>query len=642
MKKAFSISALALVVSFWLCIISYRAIAQDIGSVIALPDTPFVIPVPNHSYVFPDYRTADVLTQRNDNNRTGASYVAGINQHSVARFERLGAFNVDGVVLAQPLYAHSAVVTNIRQPVLIVATSNNDVYAFSPTERAAQWLWHNRLGRPLVAGGGRAACEQPDLAAWQDWGTLAPGVPNGIFGIEATPVIDAAQNRVFVSFKTEDSVQHLAALDLNDGHVIKSVVVPGPNAEWHKLHQNRASLLLSDSIVFVGFSALCEGNAARMHGSISAFDATTLEPVGRFQVTDDGTDGGGIWQGSTGLAADTRGNLYFTTGNRRLCGVVPNGETNSADKPNLANSVIRLKTMRLSRDNAPARPGEPYRLSMEPEDYFTPYRRIMEDCNDLDLSAAGVLLIPGTYYLGAGGKEGVFYVLDRANMGHYDNPGTAWNLDSVINVHNRAKHKDAPDDPSFDSVHQKFQATAVRYPDGMDYLLSDWIKWPHIHGTPAFARFGSDEFMFLWGEKDRLKRFRWRDGKFELPPLERDPIAPPYISDSLNGMPGGMVSVNVDPSGVGLGVVFASVKTCNEPSYPPCTVERPTGADPRESGFGQSFGILRAYDPFTMLQVWNNRDEPEKYKFAKLVPPTIANGRVFLATASGKVLIYGP
>lgn len=613
--------------------------AQDIDGMVVLPDMPVVLPILSN-YVFPDYRSSDVLTQRNDNNRTGASYVAGINQHSVARFKRLGAFKVDGVVLAQPLYMHNALVNNTRQPVLVVATSNNDVYAFSPTERTPQWLWHNRLGRPLVAGTEGPNCAQGDLAAWQDWGTLAPGVPNGLYGIEATPVIDAAQNRIFVSFKTDDGLQRLAALDLNNGHVIKSVAVPGPNADWHRLHQNRASLLLSDGIVFIGFSALCEGNPARMHGSISAFDAKTLEPVGRYQVTDDSTDGGGIWQGSTGLAADTRGNLYFTTGNRRLCGAVPAGETDSADKPNLADSVIRLKTTRLSKDNTPAKPGEPYRLSMEPGDYFTPYRRIMEDCSDLDMSAAGVLLIPGTYYLGAGGKEGVFYILDRANMGHYDSPGDAWNLSSVT-THLGTKHKDSEDDPAFDRVHQKFQATAVRYPDGMDYQLSEWMKWPHIHGTPAFARFGSDAFMFLWGEKDKPKRFRWRDGKFELPPLEGNPIAPPYVSPSLNGMPGGMLSVNIDTSGVGLGVVFASVKTCNEPSYPPCTLERPAGADPRESGYGQSFGILRAYDPFTMQQVWSDRDEPEKYQFAKLVPPTIANGRVFLATASGKVLIYG-
>ena len=93
-------------------------------------------------------------------------------------------------------------------------------------------------------------------------------------------------------------------------------------------------------------------------------------------------------------------------------------------------------------------------------------------------------------------------------------------------------------------------------------------------------------------------------------------------------MPGGMVSVNVDPSGDGLGVVFASVKICGVQGYPACNV-------------GQDVGVLHAYDPFTMAPLWDDTREPDKYWFAKLVPPTVANGRVFLATASGKVLIYG-
>ena len=100
---------------------------------------------------FPDYRSDDVLTQRNDNNRTGTSHVTGIDQDTVDHFKRLGSFPVNGVVLSQPLYAHSAMVDNVRQPVLIVATSTNDVYAFSPSEHRTQPLWHTSLGRPVVS-----------------------------------------------------------------------------------------------------------------------------------------------------------------------------------------------------------------------------------------------------------------------------------------------------------------------------------------------------------------------------------------------------------------------------------------------------------------------------------------------------------
>jgi hypothetical protein len=634
------------------------SVAQDIEGLVVLPAVPgvqAVIPATPDSIVapasqalpliiipilsddvFPAPRSDDVLTQRNDNNRTGTSYVPGINQHTVQRFRRLGAFAVSGVVLSQPLFVHDATVDNKRQPVLIVATSHNDVYAFSPFENKTEPLWHASLGKPVVsiplppgAPPGQdppspegAACAPNSLAAWQEPATLN-GIETGLVGIESTPVVDPALGRIFVSYKTFDGLQHVAALSLNDGSVIKKVVVPAPNPEWHKLHRNRASLVLVNGIVFVGFASLCEGSTERMHGSIRAFDAATLDPVGQYQVTDDQTDGGGIWQGSTGIAADTRGNLYFTTGNRRLCGAVPPGELTNPERPNLASSVVRVRTER----TAPLG-NEPYHLVMEAADYFTPYRRIMEDCYDLDMSAAGVLLIPGTRYLGAGGKEGIFYILDRADMGGPDNAGPLWSLDSVNTFQRNVKHRDAEDDPARDHVHQKFQAAMVRQPIGENYLLPQWMQWPHLHGTPAFATFGSDQFMFLWGEKDRPKRFRWRDGNFELPPLEGGPIAPPYVTESLNGMPGGMVSVNVDPNGNGLGVVFASVKTCDEPSFPSCKEQ-------------QDFGVLRAYDPFTMAQIWNDTPQPARYFFAQLVPPTIANGRVFLATGSGKVLIYG-
>ena len=59
------------------------------------------------------------------------------------------------------------------------------------------------------------------------------------------------------------------------------------------------------------------------------------------------------------------------------------------------------------------------------------------------------------------------------------------------------------------------------------------------------------------------------------------------------------------------------------------------------------YGMLRAFDPITLKELWNNQidvhanEEQKNYWFAKFVPPTIAMGRVYLATASGKVLVYG-
>jgi hypothetical protein len=53
--------------------------------------------------------------------------------------------------------------------------------------------------------------------------------------------------------------------------------------------------------------------------------------------------------------------------------------------------------------------------------------------------------------------------------------------------------------------------------------------------------------------------------------------------------------------------------------------------------------MLRAFDPFTLRELWNNQidsfgsEGDKEYYFAKFVPPTIAQGRVFLATGSRRV-----
>jgi hypothetical protein len=394
-----------------------------------------------------------------------------------------------------------------------------------------------------------------------------------------------------------------------------------------KLHRNRASLLLADGVVYLAFSILCEGNQDIMHGSIVALDAKSLDRVGEFQVTDDRTDGGGVWQAAIGPAADTRGNLYFITGNRRLpppC-LVGVFDGRAPETPNFAHSVIRLKAEKRSLDAGPPRPGEPYQLTMNVEDFFTPYRRLLADCSDLDLGSAGALLIPGGRHVVAGGKEGMLYVLDRADMGGFDQGG-APSFAQASGLFQSGFHNQVPDDPQRDHVRQKLQAGVNQYDS--NFPIRDLMRWPHIHGAPVFGRFGSDAFAFVWPEKDRIKRFRWRDdGQFDPAPLEGEPRAPRYVDDKRNGMPGGTLSVNVDPSSERRGVVFASVKICDEPGYDPCSQ-------------AQVRGILRAYDPFTMREIWSNRGE--NYWYSKFVPPTIAAGRVFLPTASGKVLVYGP
>ena len=135
-------------------------------------------------------------------------------------------------------------------------------------------------------------------------------------------------------------------------------------------------------------------------------------------------------------------------------------------------------------------------------------------------------------------------------------------------------------------------------------------------------------YIFVWPEKDSLKRNEWKGPQFDRTLQPGSALAPPNIDDQHNGMPGGMLSVNVDPTGPSLGIVLASVRICGELGYPQCAAS-------------QDFGVLRAYDPFTMQEVSSNQCEGKKYWFAKFVPATVAGGRIFLPTGPGKVLIYG-
>ena len=150
------------------------------------------------------------------------------------------------------------------------------------------------------------------------------------------------------------------------------------------------------------------------------------------------------------------------------------------------------------------------------------------------------------------------------------------------------------------------------------------LTGPHIHGGPVFAQFGeAGSFPYVWPERTTSKvylagnRFdtasrslgRGLDGQLVL-----TPPGPPF------GMPGGMLSVSVNPTAAGGGMLFASVARHTD----------------------RARGLLRAFDPFTLRELWN--DAGENYRFVKFVAPTITDGKAFLPTAgpSNKVLVYSP
>ena len=91
-------------------------------------------------------------------------------------------------------------------------------------------------------------------------------------------------------------------------------------------------------------------------------------------------------------------------------------------------------------------------------------------------------------------------------------------------------------------------------------------------------------------------------------------------------MPGGILSVSANGNTTGTGIVWAShpLSSANQAVVP---------------------GILDAYDASDLTkELWNskqNEGRDDVGNFAKFCPPTIANGKVYMATFSGKVIVYG-
>jgi hypothetical protein len=584
-------------------------------SSVALPDTPFVVPL---AQSLSAHETgADVLTERSNNYRTSSVESAGLNQSvfkTPGAWRQLSTLPVEGTVYAQPLYAEQVTMASDHRPhnAVFVATAQNNIYAFDADNFAALWTTH--LGgndrSTITVNGTKLVCNS--LSGQEGIGT------------EATPVIDRRLGRMFVSYRlgNEDPTkaeQRLVAIDLSSGKVISTPVEPpAPPQHWPQWNRSRASLLLVDGVIYVAFGSRCEDpGTPQFQGWIIAYDAQSLSRVGAFGPNSEAAlDGAGIWQGSVGPAADENGDIYIMTGNRRIGVCNPSPCDRAApDIATRSESAIRLQTAIVRNAQ-----GSVDRVDISVGDWFTPYRKIWLDNEDLDLGASGLVLIPGTPFLFGGGKEGLIYVLDRDNMGGLDpdfwtndvyNPCPT-NPKSCLGVNDTDATK--PDDPNKDRVLQKFQAGKTQDPVvGSPKMRGDWIHWPHIHGAPAFARFSTFAAMYVWPEKDQLKSFRWLDtGKFDTAPKESALPHAPFGGPNL--MPGGMISVAVDPTTRDAGVVFASVYA------------RSDGTD----------GILYAVDPITLQELWSSAP----YPFVKYVPPTIARNKVFLA-ATNEVEVFG-
>jgi hypothetical protein len=93
------------------------------------------------------------------------------------------------------------------------------------------------------------------------------------------------------------------------------------------------------------------------------------------------------------------------------------------------------------------------------------------------------------------------------------------------------------------------------------------------------------------------------------------------------GMPGGVLSLSANGTAAGSGIVWATA---------------PYSADAHLQTVA---GIFRAFDASDLsIELWNSKQNAARDDagdFAKFTPPTIANGKVYLATFSNQLVVYG-
>ncbi len=212
-------------------------------------------------------------------------------------------------------------------------------------------------------------------------------------------------------------------------------------------------------------------------------------------------------------------------------------------------------------------------------DFFKPHNYDSLNAVDNDLGSGGPVAIPGTAYIVGCGKQGLLYLVNTNDMGRLQ--------------------------PTTDRVVQEFQAT------------NGW-------GAPVFWNNPSAPTLYIWGVNDSLKAFMYNvtNGKFNTPFAAASSVKTPRGG----GDPCGALSVSSNQSLAGSGIVWATIPLAN-PEH--VTVH----------------GRLYAFDATNVSkELWDsgqNASRDDYGNFAKFVAPTVANGKVYVATDSLQVCAYG-
>ena len=213
--------------------------------------------------------------------------------------------------------------------------------------------------------------------------------------------------------------------------------------------------------------------------------------------------------------------------------------------------------------------------------WFTPNNYVYLNNVDLDFGGMGSLLIPGSSFYFTSAKDGTLYLLNRDDMGG-------------------------------------FQQTSNRVQQ-MVYLNPS----ANLHCQAAYYRGSAKEFVYVWSENDPLRAlpFDRTSNLFDVSGQIR------FTQGGPMGQSGAVLSVSSNGTTDGTGILWASYAFVGDAEH------------------DVSPGILRAFDASDITrELWNNRQNFARDgagSYAKFSSPTIANGKVYLATFAHQIVVYG-
>jgi len=139
-------------------------------------------------------------------------------------------------------------------------------------------------------------------------------------------------------------------------------------------------------------------------------------------------------------------------------------------------------------------------------------------------------------------------------------------------------------------------------------------------GAPVFWNGPQGPMVYLWGVGDYLKQYGLSAGRLQTPPLAQSTMsAPGQASNSV------ALSLSANGAAPDSGILWATASSLD--------------------ASGNFHGVLRAFDAGNVShELWDSTQNSQRDEvgiFAKFAPPTIANGKVYVPTFSGELLVYG-